>query len=74
MKLCTEEQTGKALGFNSGWPIRRFRLQEGCPHIQLGGRIYYDLSTVETWLKSRETSGAAADEAEQVGVIRQIRN
>lgn len=57
----------------SAWTWRRFRLTEGLPFLKLGGRFYYRLEAVDAWLASRETSGPAADEAQEVGVIRQIR-
>lgn len=57
----------------SAWTIRRWRLSEGLPHIQIGGRIYYDMESVDAWLASRETSGPAADEPDEIGVIREIR-
>ena len=57
----------------SEWTVRRWRLSEGLCHIKLGGRFYYRAEAVEAWLKSRETCGPAADEPEEIGVIREIR-
>lgn len=63
----------KFLGLSSAWPVRRFRLTEGLPFLKLGGRFYYRPEAVQAWLAARETSGAAADEPEEIGVIREIR-
>lgn len=57
----------------SAWTIRRWRLTEGLPHIWIGGRVFYNLDSVDAWLASRETSGTATDEPEAVGVIREIK-
>lgn len=63
----------KSLGIPSAWSIRHWRLSEGLPHIWIGGRIFYNMDSVNTWLRSREISGEAAEEPEEIGVIRAIR-
>ena len=72
-KLIEGEKGLAEVRGGSAWMWRRFRLSEGLPFIKLGGRFYYLLETVDAWLASRETSGAAAEEPEEIGVIRQVR-
>ena len=72
-KLIEGEKGLAEVRGGSAWMWRRFRLSEGLPFLKLGGRFYYRLETVDAWLASRETSGLAADEPEQIGVIREIR-
>lgn len=57
----------------SEWTLRRWRLQEGCPVISVGGRFLFCIESVESWLKSRETSGHAGEEPGETGVIRSVR-
>ena len=70
--LLTEVDLAKKLGL-SAWTVRRWRLSEGLPVIKLGGRFFYREDAVQSWLASRETSRAAIDEPEEIGVIREIR-
>jgi len=71
-KLLTEAEIAAELGI-SAWSIRRWRLSEGLNFIKIGGRFYYRTEAVHAWLASRETSGPATDEPEEIGVIRQVR-
>ena len=72
-KLLTESQLAESLGL-SPWTVRRFRLAEGLPVLPIAGRFFYRLESVQAWLASRETAGAAdVAEAEETGVIRPIK-
>ena len=39
---------------------RRFRIndEDGCPHVRLGGEVFFLIATIEEWLRSQETAGA----------------
>lgn len=71
-RFRTGADTAEILGI-SEWTLRRWRLQEGCPTISIGGRFLFCIESVEAWLASRETSGETAEELEETGVIRQVR-
>jgi len=71
-KYQTGAETAKYYGI-SEWTLRRWRLQEGCPVLKIGGRFVFNIDSVESWLASREISGPPAEETDQVGVIREIR-
>ena len=53
MKIFTEKQLAKELGL-SYWTIRTWRLQLGLPHIKTGGRIFYRLEAVKSWMEEQE--------------------
>ena len=72
-KIATETETAAHFGL-SFWTIRRFRLNEGLPHINMGARIYYRIAAVEEWFAAREQVGAGETvESGATGVIRAIR-
>ena len=72
-KLCTEAELAKIWGVST-WTIRRFRLNEGLPVVKIGGRFFFRMETVESWLTARETAGAPDDAVPvEVGKIRQIK-
>ena len=72
-KIATESETAAHFGL-SFWTIRRFRLNEGLPHINMGARIYYRIAAVEEWFAAREQVGAGeAVEQGATGTIRAIR-
>ena len=70
--VLTETELSDLLGL-SPWTIRRWRLNEGLPHIQIGNRFLYRQEAVFAWLESKETRSAASDDSDEVGVIRRIK-
>lgn len=72
-KLFSEADLAVELGV-SPWSIRLWRLRENLPVCSVGGRFYYRIESVNAWLESHETAGAAAEEPEEFGVIRAIRS
>ena len=71
-KLLTEAELAKELG-QSPWTIRRWRLSEGLPYIQIGGRFLYNTESVETWVKAKESNATVPQVSPIVGTIREIR-
>lgn len=69
--VLTEAELADSLGL-SPWTVRRWRLSEGLPVIQVGRRYLYRREAVLSWLASRETAGAVAEDASETGVIRRI--
>lgn len=69
--LYTESELAESLGL-SAWTVRRWRLSEGLPVIQIGRRFLYRREAVLEWIESRETAGAAVDDPGDVGVVRRI--
>lgn len=69
-KVLTEKEIATELGL-SAWTVRRMRLQEKMPHIKVGHRILYRLSTVLEWLAEREHA-SVNQETEEYGVLRRI--
>lgn len=69
--VLTESELADSLGL-SAWTVRRWRLNEGLPVIQIGRRFLYRRDAVLAWLESRETAGAADPEPEVVGVVRRV--
>lgn len=67
------EAKGKEHGF-SPWTLRRWRLSEGLPHIRIGGRIFYRIGSIKSWLDQRENGSVPAiAEPQTTGTIREIR-
>ena len=69
--VLTEAELADSLGLSS-WTVRRWRLSEGLPVIQVGRRYLYRREAVLSWLASRETAGAVADDPGKTGVIRRV--
>ncbi len=69
--LFTEAELADSLGL-SAWTVRRWRLSEGLPVIQLGRRFLYRREAVLEWLKAKETAGAAVDDPGEFGIVRRI--
>ena len=58
----------------SPWTIDNWRKSEGLITVKVGGRFYYRLEAVQSWLAARETSSVAGDaEPEEFGTIRAVR-
>ena len=69
--VLTEAELADSLGLSS-WTVRRWRLSEGLPVIQVGRRYLYRREAVLSWLASRETAGAVTEDASETGVIRRV--
>ena len=69
--VLTESELADSLGL-SAWTVRRWRLSEGLPVIQIGRRFLYRRDAVLAWLESMETAGAADDVPGEVGSIRRV--
>ena len=68
MKILTEKELAERLGL-SPWTIRKWRLQGGLPHIQVGRRIFYRLEAVEAWMDGLErTSSVRRNDASIISV------
>lgn len=68
MKVLTERELAESLGL-SPWTIRKWRLQGGLPHLQVGRRVFYRLQAVEDWMCDMErTSKGPKDSASFVSV------
>ncbi len=52
-KILTEKELAGELGL-SIWTVRGMRIKEGCPHFNVGYRIFYRLESVLAWMDSRE--------------------
>lgn len=55
MKVLTEKELADRLGL-SPWTIRKWRLEGGLPHLQVGRRVFYRLQSVEEWMRDMERS------------------
>ena len=53
MKILTEKELATHLHL-SPWTIRKWRLQGGLPHLQVGRRVFYRLQAVEDWMCDME--------------------
>ncbi len=53
------------------WTIRRWRLEAGLPHIQIGRRILYNFASVSQWLQEREVASVRPKPGD-CGKLRQI--
>ena len=51
--MLTEKELEQNTGI-SAWTWRRFRIEAGLPHIQVGSRYFYRLESVMSWLAERE--------------------
>lgn len=71
-RLLDTKGLAKALGV-SPFTVDLWRRKEAMPVVKVGGRYYFRLEAVLSWLKARETAGAADDEPGEEGVIRRIR-
>jgi hypothetical protein len=71
--VLTENELGLKAGFNSGWPIRNFRLTGGLPYIQVNKRIYYRWSTYLKWLSDKEAASVKRDTEPEYGRIRAVK-
>ena len=42
---------------------RRFRINEvdGCPHVRLGGEVFFLTETIEKWMREQETTTAGGE-------------
>ena len=69
--VLTEAELADSLGLSS-WTVRRWRLSEGLPVIQVGRRYLYKRDSVLKWLESRESNRAVAEDASETGVIRRV--
>ena len=69
--VLTEAELADSLGL-SPWTVRRWRLSEGLPVIQVGRRYRYKRDSVLKWLESRESNRAVAEDASETGVIRRV--
>lgn len=47
----TKQQLARHLGFSVRWV--EYRVLEGMPHARIGGRVRFQRSTVEQWLRGR---------------------
>ena len=66
------EAKGKEHGF-SPWTLRRWLLSEGLPHIRIGGRIFYRIGSIKSWLDQRENGSVSAIAEPEIGTIRAIK-
>ena len=71
-KLIDRKALAEVLNL-SPFTIDLWRKREGLPVAKIGGRYLFRLESVNQWLQSRESTGAADDEPEETGVIRQVR-
>lgn len=71
-KLLTEKELGIKAGFNSGWPIRNFRINGKLPYIKVNNRIFYRWSTYLKWLADKENTSVSKDEHVEYGKLRRI--
>jgi hypothetical protein len=51
----TEKEACRLLGYSVEWLRKQRRAQTGPAHIRLvpGGKIYYDRTTLENWIRLR---------------------
>ncbi len=68
--VLTERELAAELGL-SPWTIRRWRLEAGLPHIQIGRRILYNFASVSQWLQGREVA-SVQPKLGDCGKLRQI--
>lgn len=64
LHLLPEREMAKALGIKYSM-IRKLRIENGLPFIQLGKKILYRPQAVETWLGQQEESNT--------GVLSEVR-
>ena len=53
MKILSESELADFLNI-SKWTVRAWRLKGGLPFIQVGRRIFYQLTSVEKWMNEIE--------------------
>jgi len=61
-ELLTNDMAAEVFGVSKD-TIRRWREDKGMPHIRVGSKTYFLESSLQNWLKSRETSHQIASNA-----------
>lgn len=56
--IIEETDYCRARGISLRTAQRERRMRKGPPHIRLGKKIYYRVSSVREWLEAQETSSA----------------